>query len=182
MATKQDVFQGVQIGKFDNIEELSSAVKRHISDLPFIVCIGTDRNTGDAMGPFVGTYLKDKGYSNVIGTIDDPVHAQNMEEKIKLIPEGCKVLAIDACLGKTESVGKHIFQSGSIKAGAGVGKGLPDVGDFSIASVVNVSTADNTMNHLLLGTTRLSLVMKMARELVEVIESAFPIESKFTSA
>lgn len=166
------------IGRFDNTEGLSSALKTHISDLPFIVCIGTDRNSGDALGPFVGTYLKEKGYDNVIGTLEHPVHAQNLEENIRLIPEGATVLAIDACLG--HSVGKHIFQTGSIKAGSGVGKELPDVGDFSIKSVINTALGgtDSLLDYFTLSNTRLFLVTKMAKQIVEAIESAFPIENK----
>lgn len=45
-----------------------------------ILCIGTDRSTGDALGPLVGHKLINSisKYNNVYlyGTLDDPVHAK----------------------------------------------------------------------------------------------------------
>src|SRR5690606_31826424 len=50
-----------------------------------IVCVGTDRSTGDSLGPFIGSVLlrqKDKGFIppsvSVYGTIHEPVHALNL--------------------------------------------------------------------------------------------------------
>ena len=51
-----------------------------------IVCIGTDRSTGDSLGPLTGTLLN-KAYPQipVFGTLDDPVHAANLSEKLASI-------------------------------------------------------------------------------------------------
>src|SRR5690554_2960893 len=75
-----------------------------------IVCVGTDRSTGDSLGPFVGTALVEKQRNGllpnnirVFGTINDPVHALNLEEtskKIALSGKNRTVIAIDACLGQ----------------------------------------------------------------------------------
>ena len=43
------------------------------------LCIGTDRATGDALGPLVGSYLLKNGLENVYGTVDEPVHAEKFE-------------------------------------------------------------------------------------------------------
>lgn len=138
-------------------------------------CIGTDRSTGDALGPLVGTYLEGLGYTNVIGTIDAPAHAMNYEERYAAIPEGKTVIAIDACLGQVSSIGLTTISKGSLKPGAGVDKDLPAVGDYAIKGMVNVG---GFMEYYVLQSTRLSLVMKMAKNITSALIERFPIESK----
>lgn len=129
-----------------------------------IVCIGTDRATGDSLGPLVGYKLNELPYDQVTlyGTLDHPVHAKNLEETLCEIIEkhpNALVMAIDACLGATQNVGCLTLGEGSIKPGAGVKKELPPVGHFHITGIVNFSSM---MNMVVLQNTRLSLVMKMA--------------------
>lgn len=129
-----------------------------------IVCIGTDRATGDSLGPLVGYKLKNLTYDKVAlyGTLDTPVHAKNLEETLSEIVEKHKdalVIAIDACLGATQNVGCLSLGEGAIKPGAGVKKELPPVGHMHITGIVNFSSL---MNMVILQNTRLSLVMKMA--------------------
>lgn len=47
-------------------------------------CIGTDRSTGDSLGPLVGTQLIKKNLpaERVYGTLDRPVHAINLDETL----------------------------------------------------------------------------------------------------
>ena len=104
-------------------------------------CVGTDRITGDSLGPFVGTMLTEAGVPNVYGTIDHPVHALNLAETLKRIeeahPDAC-IVGIDACLGGAKSVGSMKLRDGALEPGTGVGKTLPPVGDYNIIGVVNV--------------------------------------------
>lgn len=71
-------------------ETISNFLLSHIpikTHIPIIlVCIGTDRSTGDALGPLVGTKLEQVGITNfqVFGTLDEPVHALNLEEKFRI--------------------------------------------------------------------------------------------------
>ena len=46
-----------------------------------VLCVGTDRSTGDALGPITGTLLAETGSDvmDVWGTLDDPVHAVNLD-------------------------------------------------------------------------------------------------------
>lgn len=129
------------------------------------LCVGTDRSTGDSFGPLVGMYLQERGL-DVIGTLDDPVHAMNLDEKLSEIPPGKFVIAVDACLGKPSSVGKYIISDGPLKPGAGVGKDLPAVGDASIAAVVNVG---GFMEYFVLQNTRLSHVMQLAKNMADSV-------------
>lgn len=133
------------------------------------VCVGTDRSTGDSLGPIVGTLLKFYGY-NVLGTIDKPVHAQNITETISHIERYYNdhfVVATDAALGEFSRVGSITADKGPLLPGAGVDKKLPAIGDARIVGVVNVG---GFMEYFVLQNTRLSSVMRMADEIVEVIK------------
>ena len=69
------------------------------------------------------------------------------------------IIGIDACLGKTESVGCITVEKGPVIPGAGVNKNLPPVGDIHVMGIVNVG---GFMEYIICKNTRLSLVMKMA--------------------
>jgi putative sporulation protein YyaC len=129
-----------------------------------ILCIGTDRSTGDCLGPLVGHKLKLIKYNRIFvyGTLDNPVHAKNLSDVIKEIDEKHDrpfIIAIDACLGKPERIGWIRMGKGPLKPGAGVNKSLPEVGHIYIIGVVNMS---GFMEYLILQNTRLNLVMRMA--------------------
>lgn len=140
----------------------------------WFLCIGTDRSTGDSLAPLVGTFLKERGYTQVVGDLDNPAHALNLEERfMREIPAGAFVVAIDACLGKIESIGKITVKDEPIQPGAGVNKDLGSYGNRSITGVVNVG---GFMEYFVLQNTRLSLVMRMAHEIVEKIEVMYPLK------
>lgn len=138
---------------------------------PLILCIGTDRATGDALGPLVGTFLREHGLGadEVVGTLDDPVHATNLDPTLRRLQErmaGRVVLAVDACLGRQENVGTIALGSGPLQPGAGVNKALPAVGDLYLTGTVNVG---GFMEYFVLQNTRLSLVLQMARVMARAI-------------
>lgn len=128
------------------------------------VCIGTDRSTGDSLGPLIGYKIDNLSYKNVYihGTLENPVHAKNIAEVMNNINSlYCKpfVVAIDACLGRMDHVGFITVGEGSIKPGSGVNKDLLPVGNAYITGIVNFG---GFMDFLVLQNTRLSVVMKMA--------------------
>lgn len=135
-----------------------------------IVCIGTDRSTGDSLGPLVGTKLLERRLDGLIvhGTLEDPVHAANINDKMALLKEHQDpfILAIDASLGKTESVGCITLGPGAVKPGAGVNKKLPQVGDVHFTGIVNVG---GYMEYFVLQNTRLNIVMDMANTITDSI-------------
>ncbi|MFZ5649746.1 MAG: spore protease YyaC [Bacillota bacterium] len=129
-----------------------------------LLCIGTDRSTGDCLGPLIGSKILSlsQDYLHVYGTLDEPIHASNLREKLAQIHGRFKnpyIIAVDACLGNMESVGHVSIGDGSLQPGAGVNKKLPEVGDIHITGIVNVG---GFMEFLVLQNTRLNLVMKMA--------------------
>jgi putative sporulation protein YyaC len=181
MNLKQNLFDAIQ-GENTRIpydyEEAEKDIARKISSmLPstnqpvIIICIGTDRSTGDSLGPLIGTKLSDKRLSqfHVYGTLDDPIHAVNLEDKMNWINQTYRdpfIIGIDACLGRLKSVGIISIADGPVKPGAGVNKALTPVGNMHITGIVNVS---GFMEFFVLQNTRLSLVMKMADVIVDSI-------------
>ena len=119
------------------------------------MCIGTDRSTGDSLGPLVGDMLVKYKISgvHVYGTLEYPVHARNLEETLlkafALHPEAYLV---------------------AVKPGAGLKKELPAVGNMHITGVVNTG---GFMDFLVLQSTRLSVVMKMADIIARGLHMAF---------
>ena len=127
-----------------------------------ILCIGSDRATGDCLGPLVGAQLKN-ALPNiaVFGTLECPVHAMNLESTVETIYELYNepfIIAIDASLGISRHVGYVSVFKGSLRPGIGVNKSLPDVGDISITGIVNEA---GSYGHILIQNTRLSLVMTL---------------------
>lgn len=138
-----------------------------------VLCIGTDRSTGDALGPLIGTYLEQRQLKklSIYGTLHDPVHATNIESYIKYIYKIYKnpfVIAIDACLGQSSSVGCIICGKDAIKPGAALNKSLPKVGDVYLTGVVNIS---GFMEYIILQNTRLSVVLDIAKQITNIIQA-----------
>lgn len=140
-----------------------------------LVCIGSDRATGDSLGPLVGYKLEKAGIPgiDILGTLEHPVHAGNLAQIAKIIRRDFPhsfVIAIDASLGKKNHIGCVTFQRTSIKPGIGVGKILPAIGDVSITGIVNVSGSSSGQK---LQSTRLHTVMDMADFICDGIVHGF---------
>ncbi|GMA50757.1 hypothetical protein GCM10025857_21140 [Alicyclobacillus contaminans] len=137
-----------------------------------IICVGTDRSTGDAFGPIIGSKLHSTAGATVYGTLDEPVHAVNLAATLDTIAQIHRnrpfILAIDACLGKFDHVGHIIVEQGPLRPGAGVKKTLPEFGDFTITGVVNVS---GFMEYFVLQNTRLGVVMRMTDIVVHALRN-----------
>ncbi|MCL1632201.1 spore protease YyaC [Sporolactobacillus sp. CPB3-1] len=139
-----------------------------------VVCIGTDRSTGDALGPLVGSDLEQRHLPNtyIYGTLEKPVHAVNLQETMALINVSYKnpfVIGIDACLGKQQNIGNIVVSEGPVFPGAGVKKQLLPVGDMNITGVVNIS---GFMEYSVLQNTRLHLVMSLSQVIAQVFSVA----------
>jgi putative sporulation protein YyaC len=150
----------------DAVLELSAALKwlwRREGLPETVLCIGTDRSTGDALGPVVGSTLSQRrlGPIRVLGTLEDPVHAANLGDYIRSFPAllTTRVFAIDASLGRLPDVGMVTAALGPLKPGAGVNKQLPALGRYHLTGTVNVG---GFMEFFVLQNTRLNVVMKMA--------------------
>ena len=139
-----------------------------------LLCIGTDRSTGDSLGPLVGSRVVQLAPDlfPVYGTLDDPVHAVNLKEKLQQIKKTYSfplIIAVDACLGQLQSVGSITLGRGALYPGTGVHKKLPPVGEIFISGVVNIG---GYLEHLVLQNSRLSIVIKMAECIAQALVAA----------
>jgi putative sporulation protein YyaC len=158
--------------------KLSSLFLQHIPfdthELVFY-CIGTDRSTGDALGPLTGSHLTESPLFPfpVVGTLENPLHALNLQQQLdetRLSTPSAFIVAIDACLGQGSSIGQLLFHDGPIHPGKAVGKELPPVGDVSIKGIVNIA---GFMEHAVLQSTRLHLPFEMSRIVARALQLAY---------
>ncbi len=136
------------------------------------LCIGSDRSTGDSLGPLVGHTLEKGVCVNVLGTLASPVHAMNLDKTIEYIDDFFSdsiVIAIDASIGSPAHVGYITLGRGSLKPGLGVSKNLKEVGDIFITGIVG---SGNCNEPLMLQSIRLKIVVELAESICAGIDYA----------
>lgn len=147
----------------------STALNEHIAYLNkkyedlVLLCIGTDKITGDCLGPLVGSKLKQRSFPHPLyGTLEKPLHASNLTEQLPKIstthPNAC-VLAIDAAVGSPNHVGLVSLSCQPLFPGKGVSRPLAPVGNISITGIINECSASS---EILLPYTSLYLVDRLA--------------------
>ncbi len=157
------------------------------SKIPVVVCIGSDRATGDCLGPLVGEMLVSLGAPLfVYGTLSSPITALNVRNVLSFVSRrhiGSTIIAVDSSLGKADEVGKIKLTKGGIKPGLATGKNLPSVGDWSVTGIIAPYGEGNKIASLRLGEISV-LARKIAdliidssgaRRLAPQKESIFPI-------
>ena len=126
----------------NRIVELIHDMEGYGKDI-IVICIGTDRATGDALGPLVGDALNIRDtIDHIYEDFDDPF-----------------VIAVDASLGMSKDMGMVTITNSHLFPGKGVNKKLPAIGDMSITGIVNLS---GNAGANLLQNTRLYTVKQMA--------------------
>ncbi len=168
--------------RFSNIL-LSHFKKAFTTQRPLIfLCIGSDRATGDALGPLIGQNIQQfKNKKRVLahtlfvyGSLSKPVHAMNLSETVNLIYQNHTnpyIIAIDASLGIQKHIGYVTLGHGPLTPGIGVGKHLPAIGDAHITGIVN--TGNGTDLNQILQTTHLSTVVELSNFVSEGICNIF---------
>lgn len=138
---------------------------------PVFLCIGTDRATGDCLGPLLGDKLRTLSMPfPIFGTLEHPVHARNLVSTVQLIKDSYSdpfIIAIDASLGSSDHIGYITLGAGSLKPGAGVSKELPNIGHIFITGIVNQA---GEADQMLLQTTRLQIVMQLTNHIFRGIQ------------
>ena len=150
--------------------EVKNYLYNNLKDIVFsnrdiiFVCIGTDRCTGDSLGPLVGYKLKNISQNkiHIYGSLENPVHSKNITNIINKI--NCNfnnpyIVAIDSCLGKINNIGKVFIDKKPLYPGLAVNKNLPPIGDLSITGIVNIGWS---FEFIVLQNTRLYTVMTLA--------------------
>lgn len=151
----------------------SRICREHPAEELVLLCIGTDRSTGDSLGPIVGTMLEERGFARVIGTLKEPCDADRLPTVAASLEaeeaKGRIVVAIDACLGRPESVGCYLVSNGPLTPAQSVGRGFPPVGAYSIAAIVNET---GPKPYVTLQTTSLNRVIDMAAAIADAFAQA----------
>jgi len=152
---------------------LRALISKQLHRPHILLCIGSDRSTGDSLGPLTGTKLAARAPSNIyiLGTLESPVDARNLETTLSAI-KTCYpnpfVIALDATLGQPQSVGFVTLSFGPLHPGSGVRKPLPPAGDVHLTGVVNTSSL---LHSFVLRGTRLDLVWRISDFLCDLFES-----------
>jgi len=138
-----------------------------------LLCLGSNRSTGDSLGPLTGTKIDTRAPSNIkiFGTLDNPVHARNLENTLCLIKDlypNPFIIALDATLGTRQSVGFITLSFGPLRPGSALKKRLPPVGDIHLTGVVNVN---RLIQSLVLQSTPLNLVWHISDFFFELFAS-----------
>ena len=149
-----------------------------------VMCIGSDRSTGDSLGPLIGYKLSKFAFNNVFiyGSLNNPINAVNLEFAITFIKNfhsNPYIIAIDASLGRNDHVGCITLAEGPLRPGLGVKKELPKVGSLHITGIVNTA---GLMEHLTLQTTRLSTVVALADVIAGGILKILPAEADLSAS
>ena len=154
------------------INKLKDVLNQTSKEIIFL-CIGSDRSTGDSLGPMVGTMLKDKFFPYpVYGTLHTPVHALNITRVLKDIQDSFEdpfIFGIDACLGDERNIGFIYLSEGSFIPGKALNKRLPSVGDYHMKAIVNYLDPISPVQSL--NNTRMYTVLKMAEIMTGIIMS-----------
>ena len=155
----------VKIGDFlyENLKEIFRSDRKII-----FLCIGTDRCTGDSLGPLVGYKLKSfsknlsKNNIYIYGSLESPIHSKNISETISKINFSFNnpyIIVIDSCLGKSNNIGKVFIDHRPLTPGLALNNYSHPIGDLSIIGIVNIS---GKHEFIILQNTRLHTIMCLA--------------------
>ena len=139
------------------------------------VCIGSDKVSGDMLGPLVGSSLRDeyRVLCPVYGAIGESVNGVNLPSYMEMLRErhaDAAVIAVDAALGKADDVGTIRLKRGGIRAGGAMDKDFDRVGDVGIVGVVAGQRAPKDVYAALLAVPY-DFVAALAERIAQIIYS-----------
>jgi putative sporulation protein YyaC len=141
-----------------------------------IVCIGTNRYSGDSLGPQVGSRLFERfeGHRlvHIYGTLDKPVHALNIHKTLAHIAikhSRPYIIAVDACLGQYYKIGTLQLVEQPLEPGMSLNKQLPPIGHIHLKGIIN---NHGPLNHKVLEDTSLTFVQEMSAVVSRVLVKA----------
>ena len=147
---------------------------------PVVLCIGTAGVLGDSLGPRVGDLLAEKYCVDayVYGRTAHPVNGLNYPlyvTHVKRHHAGCFIIAVDACLGEKEDVGKVKVSIKGLRAGAALNKKTLPFGDVGVLGIVAERTEDNLSALLSADRTLVEKVAILSAEKVDRILKIFKL-------
>lgn len=139
-----------------------------------IFCIGSERVSGDRVGPLVGDLLRYR-YNVpcfVYGTTTSPINGINLREYKDMAREKhpyADFISIDAAVGNKEDLGKIKYKQGGVKAGGALGEGQEAFGDIGIMGVV-ASRQEHVLDALL--SVSEAFVVTLAERIAKIVAGA----------
>lgn len=150
---------------------LFESYKNSEKDNLVIINIGTDIVIGDSFAPFLGSELQEENmYCKVYGTLENPIHFKNLEEKTKEIIESNPnsfILGIDAAVDNINKIGDLYVVNEPLYPAKSLDKKSEPIGDSSILCVVANCNGyiPDILREVRLGFIR-KLVMKLKPEIL----------------
>lgn len=115
--------------------------------MPIILCVGSDKISGDCVGPLVGDMLTNRFGVRcfVYGVSGRSVNGKNLSEYIDFISKvhpDSPIIAVDACVSNCLAVGTVKVIDGGISPRRAVTNTTKTVGDLGILGVVGKPSTD----------------------------------------
>jgi putative sporulation protein YyaC len=144
---------------------------------PYFICVGSAKSCLDSVAPKVGSKLKKLGY-NVIGIMEEPLHALNIHKKIEDINtidlSKYELIPIDAMYCEKEER-NIITEHRPLKPGGSYGKNLPKVGTLVVGINISKEFSEWLHFHIALGKEEgyEHIVDPLVEECVEYIQNTY---------
>ena len=134
------------------------------------MCIGSEKVSGDMLGPLVGTILKEEYLLDayIYGTTTRSVNGLNISKYIRLINNIHKnslIISIDAAVGRQEEIGTIKLKYEGINAGAALGMNNR-INGIGIVGVVAEKKGEVLSNLL---EANYCMVERMGRKIASII-------------
>lgn len=166
-------------------------VNNEFSDMIFL-CIGTSKIIGDAIGPILGSNLKDieNEFIHIYGTIENNLHFNNTKNIIESINRNyinpC-IVSIDAALSNNNSIGDIVIGKGFIKLGKALDKNFGVYSDVNIKCIVGSYYEDREKNLKILNKVSTEEIIKTSnivsegiRNVLKKLENYYKIKNMFS--
>lgn len=131
------------------------------------ICVGTDRVSGDSIGPIVGSnlikYIEENNIKNinVIGNLKDNFNNANIS---KLNNKDITIV-IDSAISNTYDVGDIVIDEKNIKIREALDDSKEINSNINIKCIVGRNFKDSAANFLMLQNVKLGIVLNIAEEL-----------------
>lgn len=158
-----------------------SALKKFVGtdNAPVIVCIGSDRVSGDSLGPITGSMLKNKlplPDVFVLGSLESTVTAKEVKYLGEFLRETFArrtIICVDSAVGNMSDVGVIKVSDSPLLPGSGINKRLGKIGDVSIQGVV---AEKSFLSRSALSEVKMGMVYKMSDIISDSITKFFSPE------
>ena len=157
---------------------LKKEIHKNFNKKIALLCIGSKKIIGDALGPYVGEKLIHTKLKNKIiikGTLTEPIHYLNIREQLEYLNKQYKdlfTIIIDSSLYVKSYIGKVIITKNKVVLGKALDKNQYVLGNLAIKGIVGVDTGNYSENIYNLKKVSKSLILKMSEKITNQILKA----------